>query len=112
MAGEPLGACGMNFEEGFSHYTTGNAHEIVAYIEGGINWHLPQSKELVNSIYVNWHELPVPCTGSTMVGWCDPTVRTRLHELGRRLHIHHAGVVDASTGPKIRAYTTPTETAT
>jgi len=97
MAGEPLGACGMNFEEGFSHYTTGNAHEIVAYIEGGINWHLPQSKELVNSIYVNWHELPVPCTGSTMVvgGVTRPCELVYTNSVAD-YDIHHAGVVDAS----------------
>jgi hypothetical protein len=63
----PDGPCGMDFEDAFSHYTTGDPHELVAYIEGGINWHIPQAKELVGSIYVNWHELPVPCKGSTMV---------------------------------------------
>ncbi len=63
----PAGPCGMGLEEAFTHYTTGEPSEVVAYIEGGINWHISQAKELVNSIYVNWHELPVPCTGSTMV---------------------------------------------
>jgi hypothetical protein len=57
----------MDFENAFSHCTTGDPREIVAYIEGGINWHIPQAKELVDSIYVNWHELPVPCKGETMV---------------------------------------------
>src|SRR5579875_365093 len=61
------GPCGMGFEEAFSHYTTGDPQEVVAYIEGGINWHIAKAKELVDSIYVNWHELPVPCTGSTMI---------------------------------------------
>jgi hypothetical protein len=61
------GPCGMDLEDAWSHYTTGDPRELVAYIEGGINWHLAKAKELVDSIYVNWHELPVPCTGSTMV---------------------------------------------
>jgi hypothetical protein len=61
------GPCGMDFEDAFSHYTSGDPQEIVAYIEGGINWHLAKAKELVDNIYVNWHELPVPCTGLTMV---------------------------------------------
>ena len=63
----PYGPCGMDLEDAWSHYTTGDPSEVVAYIEGGINWHISQAKELVDSIYVNWHELPVPCTGSTMV---------------------------------------------
>jgi hypothetical protein len=63
----PYGPCGMDLEDAFSHYTTGSPSEVVAYVEGGINWHSSRAKELVGRIYVNWHELPVPCTGSTMV---------------------------------------------
>ena len=38
----------------------------VAYIEGGINWHLGDAATLANAVYVNWHALPVPCSGSTV----------------------------------------------
>jgi hypothetical protein len=61
------GPCGMGFEEAFSRYGSGDPRELVAYIEGGINWHLDKAKQLVDSIYVNWHELPVPCEGTTMI---------------------------------------------
>src|SRR5580704_10432717 len=62
----PNGPCGMGLEEAFSHYTTGNPEEVVAYIEGGVNWHVPIAQGFVNNIYVNWHETPVPCTGPTV----------------------------------------------
>jgi hypothetical protein len=62
----PDGPCGMDLEEAYSHYTSGNPEEIVAYVEGGINWHIAQAKELVDSIYVNWREVPVPCKGPTV----------------------------------------------
>lgn len=60
------GPCGMDLEDAFSHYSTGNSEEIVAYIEGGINWHSSTAHEYVDNIYVNWHELPVPCSGASV----------------------------------------------
>jgi hypothetical protein len=63
----PNGPCGMRVEEAWSRYTTGDPETLVAYIEGGINWHIPEARELVDSIYVNWHALPVPCEGATMI---------------------------------------------
>jgi hypothetical protein len=62
----PTGPCGMGLQEAFSHYTSGNPEEVVAYIEGGINYHISQGRELANSVYVNWHEVPVPCKGPTV----------------------------------------------
>ena len=67
MPGDPLGACGMNFDEAQAHFSAGNPHEVIAYIEGGINWHLPGAEELADSVYVNWHEVPVPCEGANMI---------------------------------------------
>jgi hypothetical protein len=61
------GPCGMDLQDAWSHYTTGDPNVVLSYIEGGINWHLSQAKQLVDSIYVNWHETPVPCDGSNMV---------------------------------------------
>jgi len=60
------GPSGMDLDAAFRQYTTGDPNVVVAYIEGGINWHLPAAAGLVNHIYVNWHELPVPCVGTTM----------------------------------------------
>ena len=92
----PAGPCGMDFEDAFSHYTTGDSRELVAYIEGGINWHIPQAKELVGSIYVNWHELPVPCKGSTMVvGGVSKTCETVYSKSFADYDVHHDGVVNA-----------------
>ncbi len=62
----PDGPCGMDLEEAYSHYSSGNPQEVVAYIEGGINYHISKGRELADSIYVNWHELPVPCQGATV----------------------------------------------
>jgi hypothetical protein len=63
----PDGPCGMDLQDAWSHYTTGDPNVVLSYVEGGINWHLSQAHQLVDSIYVNWRELPVPCNGSTMV---------------------------------------------
>ncbi|MCL4448259.1 MAG: hypothetical protein M1483_05650 [Actinobacteria bacterium] len=60
------GPGGMNLTAAWSRFTTGSSHILIAYIEGGINWHLGEAKSLVNNIYVNWHELPVPCVGETV----------------------------------------------
>ena len=38
----------------------------VAYVEGGINWHLGDASTLAGDVYVNWHEAPVPCTGTSV----------------------------------------------
>ncbi len=57
----------MGLEEASSQYTSGGSRGDRGLHRGRINWHAPQAKELVESIYVNWHELPVPCTGSTMI---------------------------------------------
>jgi len=55
------GPCGMNLEAAWATYTTGDPSVLVAYIEGGINWRDSDAAQLVTNIYVNWHEIPVPC---------------------------------------------------
>jgi hypothetical protein len=92
----PYGPCGMDLEDAFSHYTSGDPHEVIAYIEGGINWHIAQAKELVGRIYVNWHELPVPCTGSTMVvGGETRPCETLYSKSEADYDVNHDGVVNA-----------------
>ncbi|HEV2360548.1 MAG TPA: hypothetical protein VGS21_02485, partial [Acidimicrobiales bacterium] len=63
---DPMGPQGMNVDAAQSGYTTGDPNVIVAYVEGGINWY-GDDGTLASAVYVNWHETPVPCTGSTMV---------------------------------------------
>jgi len=57
---------GMNVEAAWSAYGTGSPNVTVAYVEGGINWHLPDASTLASVTYVNWHEVPVPCTGTSL----------------------------------------------
>ncbi len=61
----PEGSSGMDLTDAWN-LTQGDPNMLVAYIEGGINWHLPDAQTLNPNIYVNWHELPVPCTGTTL----------------------------------------------
>ncbi len=60
------GPDGMNVEAAWSAYGTGSPGVTIAYIEGGINWHLPDAASLASVAYVNWHETPVPCEGTTL----------------------------------------------
>jgi hypothetical protein len=57
--------------------STGSPQVVVAYVEGGVNWHTSDAAtQLANSVYVNWRELPIPCEG--------PTVVTATMEVGGR----------------------------
>ena len=59
------GAC-ATFHQGFR---PGDPETVVAYVEGGVNWHLPGlNQAFADHIYVNWRELPVPCVGDTTFG--------------------------------------------
>ncbi|MHB8339733.1 MAG: S8/S53 family peptidase [Mycobacteriales bacterium] len=59
------GPSGMDLNAAFAQ-TQGSAHTLIAYVEGGINWHLGEASQLVNNIYVNWRQLPIPCSGATI----------------------------------------------
>ncbi len=59
------GPSGMNLNAAFG-LTEGSPSTVVAYVEGGINWHLAEAAQLVNHIYVNWRQLPIPCSGKTL----------------------------------------------
>ena len=64
---DPYGPAGMNIEAALAQFTTGSPDVLVAYVEGGVNWYGSNATELAGSVYVNWHELPVPCSGSSMI---------------------------------------------
>ena len=57
------GPSGMNLTAALAK-TRGDPSVVIAYVEGGINWHLPETAQLAGHIYVNWHETPVPCRGA------------------------------------------------
>ncbi len=59
-------ATGMNLDAAWSTYTRGDPNVTIAYIEGGINWHLSDAATLASVVAVNWKVTPVPCTGTTL----------------------------------------------
>ncbi|MGD0082467.1 MAG: hypothetical protein ABSD78_04625 [Acidimicrobiales bacterium] len=67
---DPYGAGGMNVDAAQSYLASGadgvTPHAVVAYIEGGVNWHDSSSQDLANSMWINWHDTPVPCVGTTI----------------------------------------------
>jgi len=67
---DPYGPTGMNVDAAQSYLAGGadgvTPHVVVAYIEGGVNWHDSSSEDLANSMWINWHDTPVPCVGATV----------------------------------------------
>jgi len=87
----------MDLERVWKHYTTGDRHIVLSYIEGGINWHLGEAEGLVGSIYVNWRETPVPCPVKAAPPGAQPgSCRTRYDNRYSEYDINHDGVVNAS----------------
>ena len=64
VATDPEGASGMSIDRAWRDYTTGRPDTVIAYVEGGINWHAGDATELANRVYLNKGELPRPCAGS------------------------------------------------
>jgi hypothetical protein len=60
-AQDPEGAAGMSVDRAWQEFTTGDAHTLIAYIEGGINWR-DNPAELANKVFLNPGELPAPTT--------------------------------------------------
>jgi hypothetical protein len=57
-ATDPEGAAGMSVNRAWAAY--GMGHVTVAYMEGGVNWKLPDSNDLRDQAYLNTGELPYP----------------------------------------------------
>lgn len=70
-AEDPEGASGMSVNAAWANYTTGNDETLIAYIEGGINWHDGSIEELVDKVWINTAELPRPqqADGTTATGY-------------------------------------------
>jgi len=62
FAADPDGAAGMSVDTAWREVTPGRADVTIAYVEGGINWHEPGARDIVNRIYLNSGELPPPTT--------------------------------------------------
>lgn len=60
-ATDPEGASGMSVDLAWRDFTTGRSDTVIAYIEGGINWHAGDTAELANKVFINRRELPPPC---------------------------------------------------
>ncbi|MDA8379704.1 MAG: hypothetical protein M0020_02565 [Actinomycetota bacterium] len=90
------GPQGMNLNAAWAYYSKGSPETVVAYIEGGINWNNPSAQSLVPHIYVNWHAVPVPCTGSTMIvdGATQPCHTVYSNNFAN-YDLDHDGVVNA-----------------
>jgi hypothetical protein len=67
MAHDPENSSGMWVDRAWKDFTTGRPDTLIAYVEGGINWHDASAKDLVNKVYLNWRALPIPCTGNPCV---------------------------------------------
>src|SRR5438270_3328494 len=52
--------------------TTGRPDTVIAIMDSGILWNTP---ELVNKVWLNWRELPIPCVGSPCVSRYGTSVR-------------------------------------
>jgi hypothetical protein len=60
-ASDPQGAAGMSVDRAWRKFTTGDGHTVIAYVEGGINWHYAP-EELADKVFLNAGELPPPTT--------------------------------------------------
>jgi len=58
VAGDAEGAAGMSVNRAWAAY--GMGHVTVAYMEGGVNWKLPDANDLRDQSYLNTGELPYP----------------------------------------------------
>ncbi len=59
-ARDPENASGMSVDAAWARFTRGTPDVLIAYVEGGINWHAGDVRDLVNKIWLNVGELPRP----------------------------------------------------
>jgi hypothetical protein len=60
LASDAENAAGMSVDTAWKDFTTGDPSTVIAYVEGGINWHNGDAAELRNRVYLNAKELPTP----------------------------------------------------
>ena len=60
LASDPEGASGMSVNRAWQAHGMGSDDVLVAYMEGGVNWRIGQSRELRLRAHLNTGELPYP----------------------------------------------------
>ncbi len=61
LAKDPQGSSGMFVDQAWKQFTIGRPDVVIAYVEGGINWHNPTARaQLAPRVYLNRGELPYP----------------------------------------------------
>ena len=74
-AKDPESSSGDFTDQAWKQFSAGRGDVTVAYIDGGLNWHLDDARELADKVYLNPGELPAPTTPSTGAAQCpDPRV--------------------------------------
>jgi hypothetical protein len=68
LASDAENAAGMSVDTAWKDFTTGDPSTVIAYVEGGINWHNGDAAELRNRVYLNPKELPTPTTPDSQPG--------------------------------------------
>jgi hypothetical protein len=68
LASDPENAAGMSVDTAWKDFTTGDPSTVIAYVEGGINWHNGDAAELRNRVYLNPKELPTPSDPDGQLG--------------------------------------------
>lgn len=61
-ATDPENSAGMSVDSAWRDFTPGRGDTVIAYVEGGINWHNGDAPELANRVFLNKGELPAPTT--------------------------------------------------
>ena len=72
LARDPESSAGMSVDKAWASYTTGDPRTVIAYIEGGINWHQGDVAELADRVFLNKGELPPPTTPRAGRRTCSP----------------------------------------
>jgi hypothetical protein len=62
LASDPESAAGMSVDRAWREFGIGTPDTVIAYVEGGINWHAEDARDLVNQVFLNRGELPAPTT--------------------------------------------------
>lgn len=105
LAHDPENASGMSVDKAWN-YSKGSPNTIVAYVEGGINWHDPAARELADKVYLNTAELPLPwgckvydCNGDGVVSVADYANDPRVHDSNHNGYLDPEDLIAAfSTG--------------
>ncbi|MFA5890815.1 MAG: FG-GAP-like repeat-containing protein [Actinomycetota bacterium] len=66
LAKDPENAAGMSVDRAWRDFSIGTPDTVIAYVEGGINWHADNVKEIADKVYLNRDEL-----GNCMAGYQD-----------------------------------------